>query len=263
MSRKKTENKNFLVQDGYLLVFVFVCIFGLISYFFINSKLPSQEEIREVLGTGSIKGVWVSSNTNSCPEANLVNANGCITKDFFKEYESLDKQELFFDDQGKIVFSDDKIFVSGIFTVERVVDNELWPNLRVGDLNIKINDNQWVLEDVVWDRDDPQAVVSLVWIDSSYLVLFHPSVSLTGLSKQFWAFEYEDEESSIRSLSFLQKEGTLGFVDSSYVDVLKKDDTIFLKFERVDPALMGSREVVLYEYGENLEFVDRYILKAE
>jgi hypothetical protein len=36
-----------------------------------------------------------------------------------------------------------------------------------------------------------------------------------------------------------------------------------LKFERVDPALMGSREVVLYEYGENLEFVDRYILKAE
>jgi hypothetical protein len=235
----------------------------LISYFVVNNEFLIQKEKQEVLGASSVRGIWVSSNTEDCPQASIVDASGCIKRDFFKEYNRLNKQELFFNDQGHIIFSNDHLFVSGMFTVKKVVDNELWSNLRVGSLNLKINDSQWVLEDVVWNKDSPQPVISLIQVNSNYLVILHPSVTLNGLGKQFWAFEYKQETESIRSLSFSQEEGNIGFVDSSYFDVLTKDDTVFLKFERVDPALMGSREVVLYEYSKNFEFIDRYILKVE
>lgn len=264
MSRKMNGKvKSFLVQDGYLLVFTLICLICLIVYFFANKFLMDTGE--EVLDTTSVKGVWVSTvDSNTCPEAGLVNASGCIDESYFNEYTKLSTQRISLDDSGKIIFSNDDLFINGNFDITESVDSEVWDIVYIGDFSLKINERNWVFKDLVWKEGSSEYVLGVTKIDNGYLISFFPSASLNTLQRQLWVFEYSQSDDSVKQVFFKDSKGSTVFIDSTYVSVLERDSDYFLRVDLVDPSLVDSREVILYKYSSNsLDFVKNYILKAD
>ncbi len=262
MSRKsKSKLQKFLEQKGYLFVFTLVAGVCLFSYFLANSNFVSKQETN-VLGTSSIRGIWVKGVNNDCPEADLVDAKGCIDSSYFDEYTTLLSKDIALDRDGRLVFSNDSILISGIFDVKEVVDDEVWNNLFVGDLNLKINGRQWVFEGVVWDRQNSSAVVSVVDTNDGYLILLYPSVTLTGRTRQFWIFKYLMEDDRLERVYF-DKDGKRAFVEATDGEFLSKGDELFLRLDREDPVLLEGREVMLFEYGESLRFLKNFVFKEK
>jgi hypothetical protein len=261
MSRKgKRKISNFLVQYGYLFVFTLISAFALLSYFWANDYFIKSHS-KEVLGSSSIRGLWVRADSDdSCSEASIINASGCIKDDYFSDYEVLNSQKISLDGTGKFVFSNDYLFMSGIFYMKEFINNDVWSNLQIGDLSLKINDRQWVFEDVVWSKEDINSLMEIVRIDGNYLILLHPSVTLTGQNRQFWAFEYFMSSDTVSTV-FFDRDGKRSFVESTYGEILEKDSELYLKLERYDPSLMGSSEVVLYEFDKDFVFLNNFVLK--
>jgi hypothetical protein len=264
MSRdRKKALKEFLQSDGYLLVFTAVCGLTLFSYFLANREF-GQENQREVLGsTSALKGVWVNSGTGiECPEMRGLDVEGCITDSYFENFNEIEGESVNYDREGRVVYSNDEIFVSGIFEMESVLNNDVWKDVYLGNLNLKINSRQWVFEDVVWNKAE-ESVLDIIPTDTGYLVIFYPSITLTSRTKQFWVFEYSSDDDMVRNLSFVDSEGDRAYIESSYVSVLQYGEDTFLRFDRLDPSLMGNVEVGLYEYSGGLELFRSFLLLKE
>jgi hypothetical protein len=264
MSRKKENKfKSFLSSNGYYLVFTFICAFCLISYFVAND-IFNQKQNTEVLGASVIPGVWVQGQRfEDCPEAEIVDASGCIRPSYFDDYKKFPVQKIFSDDQDRILFSNDVLFLSGIFTPQDFIDNEVWDNMYIGDLNLRINNKQWVFEDVVWSREENSALVSLVEVDDGYLIVLHPSVTLSQRNKHFWVFKYDLDSDNVSQLYFMEGDNRKVFIDSSEVSFFEKEGDNFFVFERFDPSLFGSSEVTLYEFNSDLEYWRSFVLQKE
>jgi hypothetical protein len=253
MSRKKfSKVKDFLEQDGYLLVFTLICLVSLATYFLASKYLVGDG--KEVLDTTSVKGVWVSVD----------NSNGYIDQSYFNEYDEVNTQRLTMDDNGKIIFSNSDLFINGSFDTKEVLDTEMWDIAYIGDFTLKINERNWVFKDLVWKEGSSEYVLGVTKIDNGYLISFFPSVSLNILQKQLWVFEYSGSDDSVKQVFFKNSQGSTVFIDSTYLSVLKKDGDYFLRVDFVDPSLVGGREVLLYKYTSNsLDFLKSYILKAD
>lgn len=263
MSREKSKGfKDFLERDGYLFVFTFVCGIALLSYFFANKYILSNSE-KNVLGTSTLRGMWVNVGTGiECPEMGGLDVEGCIEDSYFEDFSQIEGETVYFDDDGRVVYSNDEIFVSGIFYVNRGLDNDVWKNVYIGDLNLKINSRQWVFEDVVWNRAE-SPLVDIIPTDTGYFIILYPSITLTSRSKQFWVFEYVLEDDIVKNLSFVDSDGDRAFIESTYVSVLEYEGDIYFKFERLDPSLMSNREVGLYRYDGDLELFRSFLLLRE
>ena len=264
MSREKKKwFKNFLEQDGYLLVFTLICLVCLVSYFLANRFLLDSGQ--EVLDTTSVKGVWVSTvGSNICPEASLVNASGCIDESYFNEYTELNTQRVPIDDSGKVIFSNDDLFINGSFEITESIDSDMWDIGYIGDFTLKINERNWVFKDLVWKGGSREYVLGITKVDDGYLIPFFPSASLNTLQKQLWVLKYSSSTDSVEQVFFNDNHGSSVYVDATYVSVLENGDRIFLRVDLLDPSLVDSREVVLYEYVDNsLDFVKNFVLKAD
>ena len=264
MSRKKKKLiRDFLEQDGYLLVFTLICLLSLVAYFLANKYLVDNGG--EILDTTSIKGVWVSTvGSNDCPEANLMNASGCIDYSYFKDYTELNTHRIAMDSNGRVVFANSDIFINGNFDINESIDSEMWDVGYVGDFTLKINERNWVFKDLVWKEGSNEYVLGVTGVDDGYLVSFFPSASLNTLLKQLWIFKYSESTDTVTQLFFYKDGGKGVFIDSTYVSFLEKGEKIFLRVDLLDPSLVDSREVVLYEYNEDsLDFVRDYILKVD
>lgn len=191
-----------------------------------------------------------------------LDVEGCITDSYFQDFNEIDSQSISYDRDGRVVFSNDEIFVSGIFERESVLNNDVWKDVYLGNLNLKINNRQWVFEDVVWNKGQ-EPVVDIMPSDKGYLVIFYPSITLTSRTKQFWVFEYISEDDIVKNLSFSDLEGDRAYIESSYASVLEYGEDTFLRFDRVDPSLMGNVEVALYELNGGLELFKSLLLLKE
>jgi hypothetical protein len=264
MSRKKENKfKSFLSSKGYYFVFTIICALCLFSYFLANDAFEKKQH-KEVLGASAVRGVWVQGKQfNDCPESESLSVSGCIKSSFFDDYKELPMQRVFSDNQDRILFSNDVLFLSGIFTPQDFIDNEVWDNMYVGELNLRINNKQWVFEDVVWSREENTALVSLVEVDDGYLIVLHPSVTLSQRTKRFWVFKYSSNSDTVSQLYFTQSQSRKVFIESSDVSVLEKDSILYLVFERFDPSLFGSSEVIFYEFNSDLEYWRSFVLQRE
>lgn len=264
MSRKKSKGlKTFLDQNGYFLIFTLVCALGLFSYFYASGHF-SQNNRNQVLGSSSsIRGIWVKAETpKDCEGSDIINADACITDEYFNDFERLPMVDIDIDSNGRVVFSNDHLFISGIFDMKEFINDEVWSNLQVGDLNLKINDRQWVFEDVVWSREDISSLLSVVKTESGYLIIMHPSVTLTGRGRQVWVFEYIAEDDKIEMVYFDSDQKRV-FVESTYAEVLKRGEDLLLKLVREDPALNGSREINIYEFNGDLSHRNTFLLQSD
>ena len=253
MSRKKfSKVKDFLEQNGYLLVFTLICLISLATYFLASKYLIGDG--KEVLDTTSVKGIWVSVD----------NSNSYIDQSYFNEYNEVNTQRLTMDKNGRIIFSNNDLFINGSFDITESLDGEMWDVAYVGDLTLKINERNWVFKDLVWKEGSSEYVLGVTEIDNGYLISFFPSVSLNTLQKQLWVFEYSGSDDSVKQIFFKDNQGSTVFIDSTYVSVLEKDGKYFLRIDLLDPSLVEGREVVLYKYSSNsLDFLKSYILKAD
>jgi hypothetical protein len=265
MSREKENSfKNFLDQDGYLFVFTLVCAVCLLSFFVASGYFEGNED-SQVLGTSSsIKGVWFKgADDKECPEASSLDVDGCIRSEYFnKGFTELNPERVSFDSDGRVSFSNEELFISGIFDIKEYVDSDLWKGVYVGDLNLKINNKQWVFENVVWSRED-SSLISIFKKDNGYFILFYPSVSLTNRSRNFWVFEYLEEGDTVEKLFFDFPDGKRAYIESTFGSILEKDSELFFKFERLDSSLGGNSEVDLFRFGSSLEFFKSFLLLKE
>lgn len=263
MSKKKSKAlEDFLKRDGYLLVFTLISAITLVSYFLANKSFTTNLE-REVLGSTALRGVWVDAGMGiECPEMRGLDVEGCIEDSYFEDFSQIESETVHFEDDGRIVYSNDEMFVSGIFDVSRSLDNDVWKDVYIGDLNLKINSRQWVFEDVVWNRAE-SPLVDVVPSDKGYFVIFYPSITLTSRTKQFWVYEYVLEDDIVRSLSFIDSDGDRAFIESSIFSILEYEGDLFFRFDRLDPSLMRNREVRLYRYDGDLELFRSFLLLRE
>ena len=260
MSRKKQSGvKNFLDQEGYLLVFTFVSIITLGAYFLATSNQKSDGELK-VLGTSSVRGVWFNSGGNrKCNQAKEYNATDCITKNDLDNYLKVNKGEYSLDSEGNLMFSNDVIFVNANFEKKRGVDSDVWNDLFIGNIDLKINDRSWVFENVVWGKDFDNSLVSIVNLENSYFVVFHPSASLTGLNRQFWVFEYKVEDDVLNTVSFVKDNEDRAFLESTDFSVYENDNGLFFVFESLDPSYNGYSLLDFYSLNTDLQFQDRFV----
>jgi hypothetical protein len=266
MSREKENSfKNFLDQDGYLFVFTLVCAACLLSFFVASGYFEKENPDVQVLGTtsSSIKGVWFrGSDDKGCSEAESLEVDGCIESSYFSKFTQLNAELVSFDEDGRVLFSNDQLFISGIFDIREYVDSDLWEGVYVGDLNLKINSRQWVFENMVWSRDD-SFLISIFKKDDGYFILLYPSVTLTNRSRNFWVFEYLEEGDTVEKLVFDFPDGRRAYIESTFGSVLEKDGDLFFMFERLDPSLGGNSEVDLFRFGSSLEFFKSFLLLKE
>ncbi len=263
MSRdRKKAFREFLQSDGYILVFTVVCALTLCSYFLANKEFETEDQ-REVLGSSALRGVWVNSGTGiGCPEMKGLDVEGCITDSYFENFNEVEEESVNYDREGRVVYSNDEIFISGIFEMKSVLNNDVWKDVYLGNLNLKINSRQWVFEDVVWNKAE-EPVLDIISTNNGYLVIFYPSITLTSRTKQFWVFEYISVDDIVKNLSFTDSEGDRAYIESSYVSVLQYGEDTFLRFDRLDPSLMGNVEVTLYEFNGGLELFRSFLLLKE
>jgi hypothetical protein len=263
MSKKKNKAFNeFLVQDGYLIVFTLVSAITLFSYFY-STKLFSVEEDRNVLGSTALRGVWVDVGTGiECPEMRGLDVDGCVTSPYFDQFDNVNVESVSFNSEGKITYTNEDLYISGIFYTKKTLNNDVWRDVYIGDINFKINNRQWVYEDVVWNKAQ-SPIVDIVTTDDGYIVIFYPSITLTSRTKHFWVFEYNVKDDLVRNLSFKDSDGDRSFLESSYVSVLNYEGDIFLRFDRVDPSLMGNKDVRLYRFNSDLELYRSVLLLEE
>jgi hypothetical protein len=264
MSKKERSSfKEFLQQDGYLLIFTLVCGITLLSYFLANGAFSSNSSDTSVLGINSLRGVWVNGGDGiKCPEMRGLDVDGCITESYFREFKEVDYQNVSFNDEGRIVYSNDDFFVSGIFDIKDTLNNDVWRNVYIGDLNLKINSRQWVFESVVWNKAE-SPIFNIISIDTGYLLIFYPSITLTSNTRQFWVFEYVLEDDTVRNLSYVDFDVDRAFIESSNISVLEYEGDIYFRFDRLDPSLMGNREVRLYRFDGDLKLFRSFLLLAE
>lgn len=261
MSRKK-ENRynNFLDQNGYLLVFTLVSIITLGAYFFASSNQKSNAEL-QVLGTSSVRGVWFNpGGRRICKEAERFNATDCITKDDLGRYLKVSKKDYSLDSDGNLMFSNDVLFVNANFEKKRVVDSDVWDELYIGNIDLKINDRSWVFENVVWGKEFDNSLISLVDLGNTYLIVFYPSSSLTGLNRQFWVFEYSVEEDVLNTISFVKDNEDRAFLESTNLSIYEDDEGLFFVFESLDPSYGGNSLLDFYAFRTDFEFLDRFVL---
>jgi hypothetical protein len=114
----------------------------------------------------------------------------------------------------------------------------------------------------VWDKERSSSILSIVQVDSGYLVTFHPSVTLTGHMKQFWLFEYVTEDDRVDRVYF-DMDGKRAFVEATFGSFISKDGGIFLRLDREDPVLLEGREVMLFEFDDSLRFLKNFVFKVE
>ena len=240
-----------------------ICLVCLVTYFLANRYLIGNEQ--QVLDTTSVKGVWVSTvGSNTCPESSLVDTSGCIDESYFNEYRELDTYRISLDDSGKIIFSNDELFVNGSFEIKESIDSEIWDMGYIGDFTLKINERNWVFKDLVWKDGSNENILGITELNDGYLISFSPSVSLNTLFKQLWMFKYSKSTDSVEQFFFTEGDSKNVFIDSTYVSVLEESDRLFIRVDLLNPSLVGSREVILYEYVDNgLDFVKNYILKTD
>jgi len=262
-SKSKGRNlKEFLSQNGYLLVFTIMCGLGLLSYLVCNIYFEEifNREKTYVLNTSVVKGVWISSEELKCPEIDNLDIDRCVEASYFDRFQVLDTQQIRFDSNGRILFSNDEIFVSGIFDQSEQLNRDIWPNVYVGDLNIKINDRQWVYESVIWDIDSNDPLLEIFKTDTGYILLFSPSVSMVNRTKRFWVYEYNVKTEKIEGLSFYNDGNKRAFFESGKCIFVLKNEELYLLFERYDPILMGNTEVEIYNLTKDLYFDQRVLL---
>ncbi|MCK9415880.1 MAG: hypothetical protein PHG60_00720 [Candidatus Dojkabacteria bacterium] len=254
MSRREERSfKNFLVQEGYLLAFTLIAGLSLLSYFGANNYFARQNGM-EVLGTSSVSGVWVQSGSYG---------KGGIERSYFDKYKKVPMQELYFDEKGEVAFFNENLSITAVLKIKEFINDDVWSNLYIGNLNLKINDKQWVFESVVWDKEGDSSLISLANIGEGYLIALHPSISLTGREKQFWVFEYLTADGVARPLSFVRDDEQRAFIDSTYAEFLDSNGTFLVKFERDDPSLIDRSEVALYKYGTDLEYFKSLLVNRE
>jgi hypothetical protein len=260
MSRKKESGiKNFLDLNGYLLVFTSVSIITLCSYFLASSNQKSDGEL-QVLGTSSVRGVWFNTGGYSkCNQAKEFDATDCITKSDLDKYLKVNKKEYSLDSEGNLMFSNDELFVNANFEKKRGVDSDVWNDLYIGNIDLKINDRSWVFENVVWGKEFDNSLVSIVNLEKSYLIIFHPSTSLTGLNRQFWVFEYRVEDDVLNTVSFVKDNEDRAFLESTDFSVYEDDDGLFFVFESLDPSYNGYSLLDFYSLNTDLQFEDRFV----
>jgi hypothetical protein len=114
----------------------------------------------------------------------------------------------------------------------------------------------------VWDKESSSSILSIVQIDSGYLLVFHPSVTLTGRTKQFWVFEYVTEDDRVDRVYF-DMDCKRAFVEATLSSFISKDGGIFLRLDREDPVLLEGREVMLFEFDDSLRFMKNFVFKVE
>ncbi len=266
MSSKKSDRlRDFLDRDGYLYVFTLVCVVCLLSFFVASGYFEGSGAESKVLGaSSSIRGVWFKgSDYRGCPEASSLTVDGCIESSYFNNrFTELSPELLSYDGNGRALFSNDQLFISGVFDIKEYVDSDLWEGVYVGDLNLKINNRQWVFERVVWSSDD-SFLISVLKKEDGYFILLYPSVTLTNRSRNFWAFEYLEESDTVEKMTFDFPDGKRAYIESTFGSFLEKDGELFLKLERLDPSLEGNSEVELFRLGHNLEFFRSFLLLKE
>ncbi len=260
MSRKKdNELKNFLDQNGYLLVFTLVSIITLGAYFLASSNQKSDGEL-QVLGTSSVRGVWFNpGGRRKCKEAEDFDAADCLTTEDLDQYLKVSKKDYSLDSDGNLMFSNDVLFVNANFEKKRVVDSDVWDELYIGNIDLKINDRSWIFENVVWGKEFDNAIISLVDLGDTYLIFFHPSTSLTGLNRQFWVFEYRVEGDVLNTKSFVKENEDRAFLESTTFSVYEDDEGLFFVFESLDPSYDGNSLLDFYSFNTDFEFLDRFV----
>ncbi|MCD4756276.1 hypothetical protein K8R20_01520 [bacterium] len=259
---QRVTYKEFLNQNGYFLVFTLICGLGLLSYFFCNShfeKIFGEREIY-VLDSSAVKGVWISNEGIGCPNIDNLDVERCVEDIYLDSFQALPTKDIQYDDNGRILFSNDELFISGVFDKREVLNQEIWPDVYIGDLNIKINHRQWVYEDVVFDMESDDPILSLLQTDDGYILLLSPSISMVNRTRQFWVYEYTSTTGDIKVMKIFEDSTPRVFLESSRASFREKNDHIYLLFERFDPALMGNIEVEIYMVGESLQFDQRILL---
>ncbi|MCD4811571.1 hypothetical protein K8R14_03135 [bacterium] len=259
---KKKDYGEFINQNGYLFVFTIICGLGLLSYFVCSRYFEEIFIKRElyVLESSAVKGVWIDNASIRCPNIEGLDVDRCVEYSYLDNFEILSTENILFDSNGRVLFSNDELFVSGIFDRRELLNQEIWPDVYIGDLNIKINHKQWVYEDVVLDMESKDPILSLFKTDDGYILLLSPSVSMVNRTKQFWVYKYVSKTEEISGMSFYKDGTPRVFFESGSVSFDAKGSDIFLLFERDDPALMGNIEVEIYRVGQNLSFEQRILL---
>lgn len=263
MSKEK-ENRfeNFLESEGYLLVFTLVCAITLLTYFIANRNFSPQGE-RVVLGTSVLRGVWFSDDeTVDCPGLDIPEIDGCITDNYLEKFEVKNTNIFRLDDRGRFAFTDENFNMNASFNIKRKADEDIWEDVYIGDLNLKINKRNWVFEDVVWNRAG-EPIFEIYTSDSGYTIIFYPSITLTGLSKQFWVFEYYLDSNTVECIYFIEGEDTRAFVEASDVSIVEYEGDTYFMFKRLDPSLMGNTEISFYRFDDGLRLYKRFLLLSE
>jgi hypothetical protein len=182
-----------------------------------------------------------------------------MTKDDLDQYLKVSKKDYSLDSDGNLMFSNDVLFVNANFEKKRVVDSDVWDELYIGNIDLKINDRSWIFENVVWGKEFDNAIISLVDLGDTYLIFFHPSTSLTGLNRQFWVFEYRVEGDVLNTKSFVKENEDRAFLESTTFSVYEDDEGLFFVFESLDPSYDGNSLLDFYSFNTDFEFLDRFV----
>lgn len=259
---EKGNFKEFVNQNGYMFVFSLVCGFGLLSYILCSSYLQEIFRSRDayVLNTSSVKGVWVSDVGIKCPNIKNLEVDMCVEDSYFEDFNSREVLEIALDQKGRILFTNEEIFLSGFFDIKDFLNKDVWADIYLGDLNIKINEKQWVFKNIVWDKTSQDSLVSILETDTSYLLVISPSVSMVNRTKQFWIYEYNKKSETLSSRDFFNGATKRRFIESGEVSFALVEDEIYLLFERFDPALLGNSEIELYKWEGDLQYYKKVLL---
>jgi hypothetical protein len=264
MSKKKDNGdiKEFLQQNAYLFAFTFVCGLGLASYMIANEYFDQifVNDHTYVLNSASVKGVWVSKSGISCPNIPNLNVDSCVDSSYFDNYKTLNTTNSSFDDKGRLLFSTDTLFVSGMFEKREQLNKDIWPNVYIGDFNIKINGKQVVYQNVVWDTQSTDSILKVFKLDDGYIVVVSPWVSMVNRTKQFWVYRIYSNSDMVHTLKFVNDQSRRSLLESSEVSFNQKGENVYVFFSRQDPSLMGNSEVELYRLEDNLIYDQRVLL---
>lgn len=253
---EKKSFKDFLIQEGYLIVFAVICLGILSSYMYFVNNVDSESSM-EVLGTSSIQGVWLTGlpTKEGCPEYDDFNYDVCVDRDFLRRYQALESVLINMDSNGNILYSNEDILITGFFNKETSLDQ----GGHLGNLTLRINDRYWVYRDVVFS-DFTKDILRVYELSEGYLISFTPSLSTTGLSRQIWMFSLSPQ-GEVNRLAFEVRGNIKSFLQGTDVDILKKGKDIYIGLKTMDPLLMGDLILDVFEYNkESIHFLNTVLV---
>lgn len=251
----KFDLKSFLVQEGYLIVFAFICLFVFGAYFYFDLALDSNKEV-EIVDTSAVRGVWIQGGSSlECPKFDNFDYQNCVEGDFLERYREIEPIVIDIDSRGTIIFSNEDLLISGIFTKRSSLDSQSY----LGDLSIRINQRYFVYNDIVLNNYSTD-FLKIYPKSDGYLIVFMPPVNMTGLVRRVWLFEYSHDE-ELRKLSFNYEDSLKSFVEISDILLLKRDNKFYIMNKIMDPSLMGNIFLEIFTYDDRIEILDTLLLK--